>query len=122
MPKIVAHVREAGPSRRDPCAHFDRFRQREVCRMRGLTKRVNDEEIKACEQWPRLVRNAAAVREVRETTDSESEYRPIAMKNRDGHDFLLSNAERPRNPEELELRQGAAPGGGGGGNGKQRAS
>src|SRR5438128_6383916 len=97
MPKIVAHVGKAGPSRSDLRADRDRFRQREVCRMRGLTKRINDEEIKACEQWPGLVGNATAVREVRETTDADSEYRPIAMEDRHGHDFLLSDTEVPRN-------------------------
>ncbi len=108
MPKIVAHVREAGPSRRNLGAHFDGFRQREVCRMRGLTKRVHDEEVQPGEQWPRLVGNAAAVREVRETTYAESEYWPIAMKDRDGHDFLLSDAKRPDDAKELELRKTAA--------------
>ena len=54
-------------------ADVDGFRQREMCRVRLLAERVEDQQIKSIEKRPRLVRDMAAVGEIRELPRSATQ-------------------------------------------------
>src|SRR6476620_246482 len=108
MTKIVAHVRKAGPSRTNARADVDRFRQRKMRRMRLLAERVENEQIKSFEQRPRLVRDVAAVGEIRELPDPQPKNRTFAVKDRDRCDLLAADAERTSDREQFNLGKSAA--------------
>src|SRR4051812_16101610 len=107
MTKIVAHVREAGPSRGNARADLDRFLQREMRRMRHLAQRIDHDEIESLEESPRLVGDPAAVGEIRESPDPEPENGTLAMKDRDRRDLLMAQTKRADDVEQFDLRQPA---------------
>jgi tetrapyrrole methylase family protein / MazG family protein len=96
MRQVVCHVREVGLSRRNPPCSGHRLAKREVRFVRCVTQRVEHEDVDAFDQLPRVVRNPVAVRQVRETAETEAEDRQLAVPEWDGHDSNSADGQRTR--------------------------
>jgi len=76
-----------------------------MCRVRRLAKRVQYQHVQAFEQGPRSVGNAAAIGQVGEAAQAQAKNGALAVENRNGHNLLTAEAERPTDREQLELGQ-----------------
>ena len=79
MRQVVCHVREVGVPRRNPPINGHRLAKREVSFVRCVAQRVEDEDLDAFDQLPRVVRNPVAVGQVRESAETEAEDRQLAV-------------------------------------------
>ena len=98
--QIVADVREVGALGAQPRHAVERFRHAEMRRVRPIAQRIEDQRPHPVEQRPRLVRNAAAIGQVRELADAEAENRPMAVQERHRHDLERAEDERAADPEQ----------------------
>ena len=95
----------SGPSRETT---LERFGHVEMRRMRAFAQRIEDDDANAFEQGPRRVGDAAAVGQVREWPDAESQHRQLAVKERDRDDLDAAHRERSGDREQPQLRDAAA--------------
>jgi hypothetical protein len=108
MSEVMAHVCEVGAPGANLRGSGQRLRDGKMRRVRCLAQRIEHEDVESLEQRPRLVWNPAAVGQVREPTEAQSEDRTSAVEDGDGYNLLPSDAERSSDREQLELRDPAA--------------
>ena len=105
MSQVVAHVGEEGAPRGDAPRRLDRFRQREVGRVRTLPQRVEDDDLQVVQQGPAIVGDAAAVGQVGKGAEAETQNPPLAVKHGHRHDLVSVDRQRLLDRDQIELRQ-----------------
>ena len=107
MTQIVTNVREIRAVRSQTRRDLYRLREGEMGGVWLVAQRIEHEDAHALEECPRRVRNRAAVSEICECAEPESENSPPAVQNRHRHNFHATERERPHQTEQLELRNAA---------------
>ena len=108
MSQVVRHVGQVGALRRDARDRLERLVHAEMRGVLLVAQRVDHQRVDAGDERPRFAGDRAAVREVGEVAEAESEDRHLAVEQRHRHDAHAGRVERPGDLVGVNLRNAAA--------------